>query len=316
MQPARTRPTARLQEAMGWQPVARPDHAVLFINPRSGGGTATRLSLDRRARELGIEPVILQPGQDLAALVTEAVDRGADALGVAGGDGSMAVVAAVASAHGLPFVCVPAGTRNHFARDLGVLRHDVVGALEAFTAGLERSIDIGEVDGVPFLDNVVLGFYGDAVRREGYRDARLRTLLDAARDALGPGAPVAGLSGRGRPRPRPSRPRARARLEQPLRGRPGRRADDTSAARRRPAGHRGLRPAGLAAHRPHLGGTALELSADHALYAGLDGEAVTLSPPLRFTIRPRALRVRISARHPGASPAAQLSSLDPRGRVG
>ena len=220
MQPAKTRPTARLQEAMGWQPVARPDHAVLFINPRSGGGTATRLSLDRRARELGIEPVILQPGQDLAALVTEAVDRGADALGVAGGDGSMAVVAAVAAAHRLPFVCVPAGTRNHFARDLGVLRHDVVGALEAFTAGLERSIDIGEVDGVPFLDNVVLGFYGDAIRREGYRDARLRTLLDAARDALGPGAPVAGLSGRGRPGPRPSRPRARARLEQPLRGRP------------------------------------------------------------------------------------------------
>ena len=194
-QPART-PIARLHEAIGWQPVGRPDHAVLFINPRSGGGTATRLSLDRRARELGIEPVILQPGQDLTALVAEAVERGADALGMAGGDGSMAAVAAVAAAHDLPFVCVPAGTRNHFARDLGVLRHDVVGALRALTAGLERSIDMGDVCGVPFLDNVVLGFYGDAVRREGYRDARLRTLLEATQDTLGPGAPVAGLRSR------------------------------------------------------------------------------------------------------------------------
>jgi diacylglycerol kinase family enzyme len=89
---------------------------VLFFNPRSGGGTAVRLSLDRRARERRIEPVVLEPGQDLSALVADAVSRGADALGVAGGDGSLAVVAA---AHGLPFVCVPGGTRNHFARDLG-----------------------------------------------------------------------------------------------------------------------------------------------------------------------------------------------------
>ena len=312
-QPART-PIARLHEAIGWQPVGRPDHAVLFINPRSGGGTATRLSLDRRARELGIEPVILQPGQDLTALVAEAVERGADALGMAGGDGSMAAVAAVAAAHDLPFVCVPAGTRNHFARDLGVLRHDVVGALRALTAGLERSIDMGDVCGVPFLDNVVLGFYGDAVRREGYRDARLRTLLEAARDALGPGAPVAGLrvaDDQGRDHRNPALvlvsnnpyavDRAVARTTRPRLdgGQLGIVVFDRPDSRR--SGHA-------------WAATALELSADHALHAGLDGEAVTMSPPLHFTSRPRALRVRISASHPGASPSAELSSLDPRGR--
>jgi hypothetical protein len=184
MSPTRpTGPRDRLREALGWRPVAPPDHPVLFINPRSGGGTAVRLSLDRRARERGIEPVVLESGQDLSAVVADAVGRGADALGMAGGDGSLAVVAAAAGTHGLPFVCVPAGTRNHFARDLGVPRRDVEGALDAFTAGLERSIDLGEVNGRPFLDNVVLGFYGDAVRREGYRDARMRTLLVAARDA-------------------------------------------------------------------------------------------------------------------------------------
>lgn len=84
---------------------------MLFVNPRSGGDTAVRLRLAERARELGIEPVILEPGQDLAALVANAVDRGADALGMAGGDGSMAVVADTASAHGLPFARVPAGAR-------------------------------------------------------------------------------------------------------------------------------------------------------------------------------------------------------------
>ena len=110
----------RLRAALGWKPVARPRRPVLFVNPRSGGGTAVRLALPQRARELGIEPIVLEPDHDLAALVADAVDRGADALGMAGGDGSMAVVAAAACAHDLPFACVPAGTRNHFARDLGV----------------------------------------------------------------------------------------------------------------------------------------------------------------------------------------------------
>lgn len=79
---------------------------------------------DRRAgTRTGGEAIILAPGQSLAALADAAVASGADALGMAGGDGALAVVAAAAAAHGLPFVCVPAGTRNHFALDLGVDRH-------------------------------------------------------------------------------------------------------------------------------------------------------------------------------------------------
>jgi AcrR family transcriptional regulator len=101
---------------------------------------------------------------DPAELAREATAGGADALGMAGGDGSLAVVAAVAAAHGIPFVCVPAGTRNHFALDVGVDRHDVIGALDAFTDGVERQIDIAEVNGRAFLNNASLGIYGDAVR--------------------------------------------------------------------------------------------------------------------------------------------------------
>jgi diacylglycerol kinase family enzyme len=116
----------------GWSPIEPPRRPVLFVNPRSGGGAASRAGVAERAQERGIKVVILDSGQSLARYVNEAVDQGADALGMAGGDGSLAVVAAAAAAHGLPFICVPAGTRNHFALDLGVDRHDVAGALDAF----------------------------------------------------------------------------------------------------------------------------------------------------------------------------------------
>jgi diacylglycerol kinase family enzyme len=312
MQGPRTTPGERLREAMGWRPVPRPERPVLFINPRSGGGTAARLALEQRAQDLGIEPVVLAPGQDLAPLVGQAIDLGADALGMAGGDGSMALVAAAASAAGLPFVCVPAGTRNHFARDVGVLRHDVAGALEAFTDGLERTIDIGEVNGRPFVDNVILGFYGDAIRQEGYRDARMRTLLATAREALGPRAPASGLTV-GDDRGREYRDAAVVLVSNNPYA-----VGRTAAVETRPrldSGRLGVvvleRPGARRAHHAWTA-TSLELGAQTATHAGLDGEAVVLAPPLRFSIRPRALRVRICARHPGASPSAQLTSLDPR----
>lgn len=142
-----------------------PRRPLLFVNPRSGDGAAGRAGLADRARDRGITVVVLGPGHSLTTHVDDAIGEGADALGMAGGDGSLAVVAAAAAAHDLPFVCVPAGTRNHFALDLGVDRHDVVGALDAFTDGVETRIDLAEVNGRAFLNNVSLGIYGDAVRQ-------------------------------------------------------------------------------------------------------------------------------------------------------
>ena len=151
--------------------------------------------------ERGIEAVVLEPGSDLAALAAEQVELGADALGVAGGDGSLAVVAAVALEAGLPFVCVPAGTRNHFALDLGVDRRDLVGALTVFTEAVERQIDVAEVNGRLFLNNLSLGLYGDAVQQPGYRG---REAPDGDRDRAGGSRPQRRRAGavRGR-RPRP-----------------------------------------------------------------------------------------------------------------
>src|ERR1700751_5305539 len=170
----------------GWRPADPPRRPVLFINPRSGGGKAARAGLAERTRDEAIETVTLAPGQSLAWLAGEAAAAGADVLGMAGGDGSLAVVAAVAAAHGIPFVCVPAGTRNHFALDVGVDRRDLTGALDAFTEGVERRIDTAEVNGRMFLNNVSLGIYGDAVRNPAYRDAKVRTLLETAAEVMGP----------------------------------------------------------------------------------------------------------------------------------
>ena len=144
-----------------------PRRPVLFFNPRSGGGKAERFALADEARARGIEPIELKPGDDLEQLVREAVERGADALAMAGGDGSQAIVAAIAAERGLPYGCVPAGTRNHFALDLGVDRDDVVGALDAFVDGDERIVDLAGVNGRVFVNNVSLGLYAEAVQREG-----------------------------------------------------------------------------------------------------------------------------------------------------
>ena len=171
-----------------WPDAERPAHPVLFYNPLSGGGKAERFRLAEEARRRGIEPIELRRGDDLEQLVRGAVTRGADALAMAGGDGSQAIVAMVAAEHGLPYACIPSGTRNHFALDLGVDRNDVVGALDAFVNGGERRVDLAEINGRVFVNNVSLGLYAEAVQRPGYREAKLRTLLDTIPEALGPEA--------------------------------------------------------------------------------------------------------------------------------
>ena len=166
------------------QAAVPPRRAIVVWNPRSGGGKAVSNNLSDEARARGIEPIELKPGDDLAQLVRDAVARGADGLAAAGGDGTQALVASIAAEHDLPFACIPAGTRNHFALDLGVDREDVVGALDAFVTGGERRVDLAEINGRVFVNNVSFGLYAEAVERKEYRDAKLRTILDTAPDVL------------------------------------------------------------------------------------------------------------------------------------
>jgi len=294
----------------GWAPAEPLQRPVLFVNPRSGGGKAERVGLVERARKRGVETIVLDPGASLEALVADAVAHGADALGMAGGDGSLAVVATAARAHALPFVCIPAGTRNHFAFDVGVDRSDLLGALDAFTDGVERSIDVAEVNGRMFLNNVSLGIYGDAVQQPGYRDAKLRTLVDTAHAVLGPSGIASQMhlvDDRGRAHDQPAvvlvsnNPYA---LNQPLvtGSRPTLTSGQLGVVVLDPPGDP-RRPPGRA-----WTATSVEIRAPRRLYAGIDGEAVELDPPLELVVRPAALRVRISSRHPGVSPSGLLGS--------
>jgi diacylglycerol kinase family enzyme len=274
------------------------DQPVLFVNPKSGGGRASRARVAELARGRGIEVVELSIGEHLGTLVNEAVARGADALGMAGGDGSLGIVAAAAEAHGLPFVCVPAGTRNHFARDLGLDPDDPGGALEAFSEGVERRIDVGAVNGRLFLNCVSLGIYGEAVRQAAYRDAKLRTLLETAHAVLGPGSEIPELrlvddrgvehrqpavvlvSNNSYALGPPTRRGARPRLDS---GRLGVIVIDAPGGAAPPSGRA-------------WSATSLEVGFSATVHAGLDGEAVELAPPLEFAIQPGVLRVRTPRR--------------------
>jgi diacylglycerol kinase family enzyme len=143
---------------------------LLIVNPRSGDGRPSAEELVAEAGARGIEAHVLRRGDDPGA-----VARAADAstLGVAGGDGSLAVVAEVAVERNLPFVCVPFGTRNHFARDVGLDRNDPLAALAAFDGGHERAIDVGRVGDRVFLNNISFGLYARLVhRREQHRRRR------------------------------------------------------------------------------------------------------------------------------------------------
>ncbi len=298
-------------------PAPPPGQPVLFVNPWSGDGRAEREGLVEAARARGLETVVLERGQDLGELVWAAVGRGADALAMAGGDGSQALVAAIAAERDLPYACIPSGTRNHFALDLGVDREDVVGALDAFVDGGERYVDLGEVNGRVFVNNVSLGVYAAAVSQDSYREAKMRTLLDTLTETLGPEGDASELrwvDDNGEPQTSTALVLISNNVY---------RLGPTLGSGTRPRLDEGV--LGIVDFHPPIAGeiaqTArwrelkapeLEIESDGPVPVGVDGESITLEAPLRFRIRPQALRVRIASGHPGASPSAEV----PRGILG
>jgi diacylglycerol kinase family enzyme len=191
-------------------------------------------------------------------------------------------------------------------------RDDVVGALDAFVNGGERRVDLAEVNGRVFVNNVSLGLYAEAVQRPGYRAAKLRTILNAVPEVLGPEGGGLDLTWRG-PGGHEHRSGA-AILVSNNRYRLGK-AVGSGTRPRIDDGMLGITvvadPGGgpeRLAQRPwrEWAAPAFEVDSDQAVPAGIDGEAVKLDPPLRFRIRPSVLRVRIARQHPGASPSAAI----------
>jgi diacylglycerol kinase family enzyme len=297
-----------------------PSRLWLLVNPRSGNGKAARVGLVEAARERGIEVHLQAEGDDPAALARRAVAGGADALGVAGGDGSLGLVAAVAVEADVPFVCVPAGTRNHFAGDLGLDRGDPVAALEAVA---ERRVDVGVVGGRMFLNNVSLGAYADLVADPSYRAGKLATAhavlpasLRGERDLLK--VDLRDADGRRHPdvlvllvaSNRYELAGVRERLDAGVL--------QVSALRARTgAAFAGLATRALArgGHAPRGGGwaqwttTTLRVEAPLArLPAGIDGEAAVLATPLEFRVLPLALRVLVPEAVGRRGPRVRLQS--------
>ena len=285
-------------------------HPVLLMNLKSGGGKAERFGLVELCRQRGIEPIVLHPGDDLRQLAEDAVAGGADLLGMAGGDGSQALVASVASRHGIPFVVVPAGTRNHFALDLGLDRDDVPGALEAYQDGVDTVVDLAEVNGRVFVNNASMGVYARIVQSADYRDAKMQTAAAMLPDLLGPTAKSLDLRFR-----LPSGEEAktaqlllvsnnpyqlahlrgggmRERLDGGVLGIAFVRVNTAAEAEKLAA----LEAVGRARQFASWNDwTANEFEVRSAVPVeiGVDGEALTLQPPLHFVIRPRALILRL-----------------------
>ena len=311
------------------RPLQPAERGVLIINPKSGGGKAARFNLPDEARKRGIEPLLLGPGDDLCKLAEAAVGRGADVIGMAGGDGSQALVATVAMRHDVAHVCVPAGTRNHFALDLGLDRDDVVGALDAFTDGVERRVDLAALNERIFVNNASLGVYARVVQSDEYRDAKLTTWKQMLPDMIGQDTAGCAL--------RFETPHTKDWCDAALvivsnnpyqmrrfRG-AGTRPDlDTGnlgifVAQLRGAGSvaKLVTLGTIGAHR-RFGGVLqwssfeFEVHSEAPVAVGLDGEALTLAPPLRFVSLPGALLVRVPRHASGVSPAGAAVTLTRR----
>jgi diacylglycerol kinase family enzyme len=264
---------------------------------------------------------VVQPGEQLVAPAEAAVAGGADVIGMAGGDGSLALVAAVAARHQVPMVVVPAGTRNHLAMDLGLDRGDVVGALDAYGAAVERAVDLGDVSGRPFVNNVSLGLYAEIIRSPAYRDAKLDTTVSALPRLLGPGSAPFDL----RFTDPAGKRHTGAHLVQVSNNRYGRTLRTLASRPRLDSGRLGVITlelpegppdpallAAISAGRPERfpgfiawEARTFEVDSGDLIQAGIDGEALQMTPPLQCTIQPGALRIRLPQHASGLSPAAR-----------
>jgi diacylglycerol kinase family enzyme len=313
-------------------PVPAAVHPVLLMNPKSGGGKAVQFDLAGECAARGIQAVVLRQGDDLLELAEHAIAGGADVIGMAGGDGSQALIATVASRHGIPHLVVPAGTRNHFALDLGLDRHDVVGALDAFADAVERTIDLATVNGRVFVNNASLGLYAKIVQSPEYRDAKMRTAAAMLPDLIGPTAQPLDLQYTGPDGTAHetahmvlvsnnayqladfSRRGTRERIDRGLLGVVTARIDGVRAAeqfvalnstgqiRRFSGWHEWTAPR-------------FRIDSGGPVDIGIDGEAMTLDPPLVFESLPAALRVRLPGHAPGMSPAARRFSRSTIGEL-
>jgi diacylglycerol kinase family enzyme len=299
-------------------PVPAAARGVLFMNLKSGGGKAERFHLVDECMRRGVRPVVLEAGMDWLQTVRDVAAGDVDVLGMAGGDGSQAMVGTVAAELGLPMVVVPAGTRNHLALDLGLDRDDVVGALDGYDEAVERTMDLADLNGHVFVNNVSLGLYAAIVRSPDYRNAKVDTTLATLPQVLGPATAPFDLHFT---TPDGNAHRAAHVIQisnNPYGKGPSRPRLDTHqlgvVTLVLDTGRRGPAPflAAVASGHPERfdGLTSwttptFEVTSGGPIDVGLDGETMVMEPPLHFSIRRTPVRVRLPRHAIGYSPAAR-----------
>ena len=297
--------------AMPEHEVPPPHHPFVIMNPRSGGGKVGEFGLADRAETLGAQVELLEGSEpvDVTALARSAVAGGADLLGVAGGDGTQALVAGVAAEHGIPFLVISAGTRNHFALDLGLDRGDPSRCLDALTDGVEVHIDIGDVNGRSFVNNASFGAYAEVVQSAEYRADKTQTALRQLPDLLmgHAGARLTAQAGEVRiEAPQavlvsnnpygsgdPAGMGRRPRLDLGTLGVVGLRVDNAMQAA-------GLLRGSASGGVTIASAQEVTVTADATeIPVGVDGEALMLRTPVHCAVRAGALRVRVPRDRPG-----------------
>ena len=312
----------------------RPRRAVLLCNPWSGGGKVVRFGLADIAAGLGVEVVMLERGLDLAELARDALARGADCLGMAGGDGSQALVASICHEHDVPFVCISAGTRNHFAQDLGFDKEDPRKGMAAFSDGVERFIDYGTVGDRLFVNNVSMGVYATIVQEDSYRGAKIQTARELLPEMLSHQAEPFDLQFT-----TPDGVEIDDAFVVQVSNNPYVWGPSTDFAQRRTMdsgllgvfavdARTGAQAAevvtraltGLGRNDPYFHefacGTFEVRSHSGTAFAGIDGEALELATPLEFRAHPRALRMLVPPEVAIAAERRRARSLGPPALLG
>lgn len=146
---------------------AQGEGLVLVVNPASGSGTGERVLKHVEKALPAAEIVSLTPQDDVTRVLQDAASR-AEVLGIAGGDGTVATAAGVALSADKPLAVFPAGTFNHFAKQIGCATTEQTVA--ALRAGTLEMVDVVTLNGdTTLLNTASIGAYPRFVEtRERY----------------------------------------------------------------------------------------------------------------------------------------------------
>ncbi len=140
----------------------------VIINPAAGVGRPILQALNTGLKDTGVEwdVSITHKAGDAERLAREAVENGADIVGVHGGDGSVMEVASALRGTATPLAIFPGGTANVMSVELGIPSADIDASIDFIAKGsyTTRRIDMGKVNDRLFLLRIGIGLEADMMK--------------------------------------------------------------------------------------------------------------------------------------------------------